>query len=102
MGMMSMITLMDVASGVYKVTTLSSVYEIDLTGSRLRRMPSVDDAESSILRRDADWIDIVAVESIDVGRGMVLLIDLHVEGVLATTRRSTTVVSIEAIGEDEG
>ena len=99
--MMIVQSLMDVASGIYRVTTLSSVYLIDLTAGRLRRVPSVDDAESSILRRDADWIDIIAVESIDVGRGMVLLIDLHVEGVLATTRRSTTVVSIDAIGEAE-
>jgi len=45
-------SLMDVGSAAYRVTTLSSTYEIDLDRMVLRRVPRTGNPDGSLLRRE--------------------------------------------------
>ena len=94
-------SLKDVSTGRYLVTTISgSRYLIDLDKSTMLRMPAVDMAADHSLRRHGQEIHVVALKECSVGRPMWLIVNLRIPGVIATTRRSTEVQSIEDIGED--
>ena len=90
-------SLMDAGSGAYRVTTLSSTYEIDLDRMVLRRLPRTGNPDGSLLRRDDELVMLLGIDECTVGRRMRLRINLNVLGVDFTTRNSTEVVSIESI-----
>jgi hypothetical protein len=90
-------SLMDTGSGAYRVTTLSSTYEIDLDRMVLRRAPRTGNPDGSLLRRDDELVMLLGIDECTVGRRMRLRINLNVLGVDFTTRNSTEVVSIESI-----
>lgn len=90
-------SLMDAASGAYRITTQSSMYEIDLDRMVLRRIPRTSDLDGSLLRRDEELVMLLGINDCTVGRRMSLRINLNVLGVEFTTRNSTVVVSIEPI-----
>ena len=90
-------SLMDVARGTYRVSTLSgTTYIIDLDAQLMCRAP---DSESA-LREDGDFVDLVAVIECSIGRPMTMLINLLVPGVECTIRRSTMVVAIESLASE--
>lgn len=96
--MTTFITLEDSVPGRYEVITASgSRYVIDLHRMRLRRLPPVGGWADRTLRRDGAEISLLEVVACTVGREMVLLVDLCVPGVIATTRRTTPVMSIEPL-----
>ncbi|KGJ79914.1 hypothetical protein GY21_03245 [Cryobacterium roopkundense] len=83
-------------TGRYLVTTGSgSVYLIDLDRSVMSRVPAMDMTADRSLRRDGQPVDIISLVQCSVGRPMNLIIDLHVPGVMRTTRRTTEVRAIE-------
>ena len=88
-------TLEGVATGRYTVTTVASEYLLDLDRRVIQRFPDPNNLEAAGLRRDAEEIVLMEIVSCEVGRSMVLLIDLDVSGVLVTTRRTTPIVAIE-------
>lgn len=64
-------------------------------------MPATDDPTRNLgLRRDGATVRFVNVVECTVGRSMHLLIDLGVQGVLATTRLTTPVTAIERVTPD--
>jgi hypothetical protein len=95
-------TLMDTASGAYRVLTQSAEYLIDLDRKVLRRIPGDGggEFEVALLRRDIELITLLQVVECTVGRPMSLLIDLHVLGVPYTARNTTPVVSIKPVEID--
>jgi hypothetical protein len=94
---LGMESLMDSASGAYRVTTLSSTYDIDLDRMVLHRVPRTGNPAGSLLRRDDELVMLLGIDECTVGRRMRLRINLNVLGVDFTTRNSTEVVSIESI-----
>ena len=88
---------MDSATGAYRVTTLSSTYEIDLDRMVFRRIPRTGGPDGALLRRDEELVMLLAIDDCTVGRRMSLRIDLNVLGVPFTTRNATEVMSIEQI-----
>lgn len=90
-------SLMDLASGAYRVTTRSSTYEIDLDRMVLRRVPRTGNPDGSLLRRDDELVMLLGIDDCTVGRRMSFRINLNVLGVAFTTRNSTEVASIEPI-----
>jgi hypothetical protein len=88
---------MDAGSGAYRVTTLSSTYEIDLDRTALCRVSRTGNPDGSLLRRDDELVMLLGIDECTVGRRMRLRINLNVLGVDFTTRNSTEVLSIEPI-----
>lgn len=88
---------MDSTTGAYRVITRASTYVIDLDRRVIRRTPRTGDADGSLLRRDDELVMLIEIIECTVGRRLVMLLDLHVLGVPATARASTTVMSIERI-----
>ena len=88
-------TLEGVATGRYTITTDAAEYLLDLDRRVIQRFPDPNNLEAAGLRRDAEEIVLMEIVSCEVGRSMVLLIDLDVSGVLVTTRRTTPIVAIE-------
>lgn len=90
-------SLMDIASGCYRVTTRSSTYEIDLDSMVVGRLPRTGDPIGALLRRDERPVMLLSIYECTVGRPMLLLVDLGIPGVDSTIRRSTEVTTIEPI-----
>ncbi|TFD74880.1 hypothetical protein E3T54_13095 [Cryobacterium sp. Sr8] len=91
-------SLMDVAQGTYRVSTLSgATYVIDLGAQLLCRAHDRPTESDSTLRQNGDFVDLVAIIECSIGRPMILLINLNLPGVEYTTRRSTMVVAIESL-----
>lgn len=90
-------SLMDAATGTYRVTTVSSTYEVDLDRMVFKRFPRTGRPEGALLRRDDELVMLIAIDDCTVGRRMSLLIDLNVLGVPFTARHATEVLSIEQI-----
>jgi len=54
------------------------------------------------LRRDGQCVDLISLTECSIGRPMNLIIDLHVPGVMRTTRRTTDVTAIEPFPDTAG
>lgn len=84
-------------SGVWRVHTRSgAVYVLDLDRHVMMRERGLTDF-SAALRRDDGEATLLQVIECEVGRPMLLLIDLSWPGVTQTTRASTPVTRIEKI-----
>ncbi|WP_158253367.1 hypothetical protein [Cryobacterium sp. N19] len=92
-------SLMDTATGIYLVSTRSgSRYMIDLNEMKMSRVPAETDPNDDLaMRRDGETVDLLSVDECTVGRPMRLVLDLHVEGVVVTSRQTTTVDSISEV-----
>ena len=92
---------MDTIDGRYRVVTASgSRYELDLDRGTLMRVPKNNEILDRGLRCDREAVRLVAVQECTVGREMMLLIDLGIDGVTVTSRRSTRVLTIEPLTPD--
>ena len=88
-----------ISEGCYLVTTASGTqYEVDLDTHALVRRPNHAADEPNPLRRDQDRLRLIAVETCCIGKRAIFLIDLRLRGVVFTARRTTAVLSIEALG----
>ena len=76
--------------GQWVVTTDESEYTLDIGHGLVRRRPVTGDH----LRADGDWVPLLAVFDLEVGRPMVLLLDVRGDG-RPTFRFSTRVVRIQ-------
>jgi len=87
----------------YLVVTVSgSRYLLDLNRSTMRRIAAMDMSMDRSLRRDGQLVDLVSVVDCTVGRRMQLVIDLHLPGVINTSRQTTDVESIRVlVGQDD-
>jgi len=79
-------TLMDVATGIYVAVTRTAAYFIDLDGMQMMRVPRILDRGAYYMRRDGEWVELLAVADCTVGRGLVLVLDLQLETGAITTR----------------
>ena len=94
--------LTDDAGGLWAVLTVSgSSYLLDLDSRIMLRQtdPYVDNRDEGdhTLRRDGDPVHLIKLLHCAVGDGMVLVVNLGVDGVASTTRLSTTVIRIEEL-----
>ena len=88
-----------VSTGCYCVETVSgTVYEVDLDNHTLARRPLPDSAGSGTLRRDRDRVILLAFHTCRIGESAVFLIDLRLQNVEFTARRSTVVRRIDPLG----
>lgn len=95
-------TLNGETAGRYFVSTESgSVYLVDLDRLMMSRLPAMDMSADRSLRRDGQSVDLISLVECSIGRPMNLIIDLHVPGVMRTTRRSTDVTAIEPFPDAE-
>ncbi|WP_091182456.1 hypothetical protein [Paramicrobacterium humi] len=91
----------ELTSGVWRVRTRSGArYLLDLDRHVLVRERGLT-SFSAPLRRDGDEAILHAVVGCEVGKRMLLLIDLSWPGVTWTRRLTTPVVSIEQIGDGD-
>lgn len=93
----SILSIMDVASGTYRVVTEASTYFVSLDVHLFRRAPNASGQEVATLRRDGEWIVFLAIVECTVGRRMDMIIDLGIEDIPFTFRRSMPVVSIDLV-----
>jgi len=94
--------LTDDAGGLWAVSTVSgSSYLLDLDARIMLRQtdPYIDDPDEDdhTLRRDGDPVYLIRLLHCAIGDGMVLGVNLGVDGVAFTTRLSTTVIRIEKL-----
>jgi len=94
--------LTDGTSGLWAVPTVSgSSYLLDLDSRIMLRQtdPYVDNRDEGdhTLRRDGDPVHLIKLLHCAIGDGMVLVVNLGVDGVAFTTRLSTTVIRIEEL-----
>ena len=94
--------LTDDAGGLWAISTVSgSSYLLDLDSRILLRQtdPYVDNRDEGdhTLRRDGDPVHLIRLLHCAIGDGMVLVVNLGVDGVAFTTRLSTTVIRIEEL-----
>jgi hypothetical protein len=95
---MAWTTLMDTATGTFAVTTQSAVYLIDLDLRAVVRLRGNDPiTPATVMRRDRELVDLIEIGECTVGRSMILLVDLHIPGVAATRRVTSTVARINVI-----
>lgn len=91
--------------GLWAVSTVSgSSYLLDLDARIMLRQtePYADgldgrDEGDLTLRRDGDPVHLIRLLHCAIGDGMVLVVNLGVDGVAFTTRMSTTVIRIEEL-----
>jgi hypothetical protein len=89
-------TLVDRRTGSYLISTLSGSRQIlNLDRRTTCRVPRPDESGRSTLRDDNEEIDIVQIGVCEVGRAMILLVNLHIRGVEFTYRRTSPVLAIE-------
>ncbi len=81
--------------GKYVVRTASSTYEVDTAEGRLRRWPS---EESSNLRVDEEWIELLRIERCEVGSPALFWVHLP-EADFATMRITTEVRQVEEVSQ---
>ncbi|TFC19910.1 hypothetical protein [Cryobacterium sp. MDB2-10] len=100
--MVAMRTLMDEVRGEYVVQTGSgATYFLDLNRHEMCRLPTPDDAAGvHDLRRDGATVRLLEVLECTIGQRMHLILDLGIDGVTATSRRTTTVTSITRLSPD--
>lgn len=94
--------LTDDAGGLWADSTVSgSSYLLDLDSRiMLRQTDPYDDNRDEgdhTLRRDGDPVHLIKLLHCAIGDGMVLVVNLGVDGVAFTTRLSTTVIRIEEL-----
>lgn len=83
-----------------KVTTETSVYEFTIEEGQqfMTRLPQEwevpEGVYRNVLRRDGERMKVVSLEPVEVGRPMIMMIDLRQDGVL-TLRRTTLVTKVE-------
>ena len=92
-----MYTLMDTPTGVYRVTTESSTYVVDLDLMIVTRIPGVHNREVATMRHDGQPMRLLGLDDCTVGRSLVMFVDLRIPGVPWTLRVSTAVRSINAV-----
>jgi hypothetical protein len=91
-------SLTDDAVGCFLVTTdAGSRYWLDLDRRILRRSTVAAFQQRRVLRRDEEEIGLVAIVRCQLGRPLVLLIDLKLPGIRVTTRASTAVTRISPV-----
>jgi len=91
------ISVDDEATGRFLVTTASgSGYLLDLDRRTLSRITRPGHPNHP-LRRDGETIYLVEIVRCELGKPMLLLIDLELPGIVITSRISTTVVRIDAL-----
>jgi hypothetical protein len=94
-------TLMDETRGAFLVRSQSSEYVISLDLNVVRRLPYAFVHEVASLRRDGQQMDLLQILECTVGREMLVLVDMHLPDVPFTARRSTTVVAIRKLTDEE-
>lgn len=87
-------------SKTLKVTTATgSIYEFNLPKLLMRRIEDVANADSSTLRQDGEWLQMLLAPKIEVGKPMTIALaplgDPDTTDV--TMRHTTTVTSIEEV-----
>lgn len=87
-------------SKTLKVTTATgSIYEFNLPKLLMRRIEDVTNADSSTLRQDGEWLQMLLAPKIEVGKPMTIALaplgDPDTTDV--TMRHTTTVTSIEEV-----
>ncbi|MDY7528151.1 MULTISPECIES: hypothetical protein [unclassified Cryobacterium] len=95
-------SLSDGSTGRYLVATASgSLYRLDLDRRVMSRVPEFG-VESRLhrLRRDGEDVDLLELVQCEVGKRMILRINLAAPGVWMTTRASTEVKRIENLAEE--
>lgn len=89
----------EVSSGIWEVHARSGgVYVLNPERHTMRRERGLTSFSAS-LRRDGSEVILLDVIECEVGRPMVLLLDLSWPGVMHTTRASTPVTRIERIND---
>ena len=87
-------------SKTLKVTTATgSIYEFNLPKLLMRRIEDVTNVDSSTLRQDGEWLQMLLAPKIEVGKPMTIALaplgDPDTTDV--TMRHTTTVTSIEEV-----
>ena len=91
-----LVTLMDEPTGIYIAVTRTAAYFIDLDGMQMMRVPRILDRGANYMRRDGEWVELLAVKECTVGRGLVLVLDLQLENGAITTRGPSSDVKMIA------
>src|SRR5690606_22262513 len=84
-------------AGLFKVTTESAVYVIDLDRMLLTRTADEPTAPLRRLRSDEEPIQLVQLARCSIGEAMHLDIKLCAPAVIFTRRTTTTVLDIQAL-----
>ena len=85
--------------GLWSTETISgNSYLLDVDNRVILCQADPSGAEAGTLRRDGDPIHLIRLVHCEVGDHMLLLVNLSAPGVVCTTRISTTVLRIEAVG----
>lgn len=93
---MSLSSLVGITSGMYQVTTESSVYLIDYETKRAKRRPGPDAPE---MRKDRDWFSFISVVCEVGGAMFIWTSDVANTEDTFTNRRTSPVVKIEQMAE---
>lgn len=89
--------LTNTSTGQWSLSTLSGTgYYLDLDERFVARRPTAEDADGR-MRQDGHPVRLLALLFCRIGFEMFLLVDLEVEGVMATRRRSSPVIRIERL-----
>lgn len=92
-----MLSVDDTATGRFLVRTASgSGYLLDLDRRVISRTTSPGHVNQR-LRRDGETISLVEILRCELGKPMLLLLDLELPNIIVTSRKSTTVVRIDAL-----
>lgn len=87
-------------SKILKVETATgSTYEFNLPKLLMRRVEAVDNIDSSTLRKDGEWLQMLQAPVIEIGKPMAIALAPlgDPETTDVTMRHTTTVVSIEEV-----
>lgn len=89
-------TLSGVTSGMYLISTRSGSQQvIDLDRMTICRIAPAN--INRPLRQDDAELDILFMGKCEVGRELILVVDLHLPGIASTFRRTTEVLTIESL-----
>jgi len=97
----------DVTTGSWLVRTQTSSYLLDLDARTATRIPGDEDVVGDVwetvrLRSDAVPLPLISLIRCNVGESMRMVIDVVGDGVTATLRDTTPVISIEAADQSVG
>jgi hypothetical protein len=99
--MRELTALINATSGSYLITTSSGSRHL-LNFDRLTtcRLPRTNSTDVWALRHDTEEIDVLRIGPCEVGKRLLLILDLHLPGVDYTSRLTTAVLSIEKLNFD--